>query len=71
MKTFKWTVELEVSENWVEDGFNLTDESAKEMLASFLPYAYGYELNAVVIKAPSEKSIKKARGVTVSITDED
>ena len=26
MKTFKWTVEFEVTNTWVEDGFNLTQE---------------------------------------------
>ena len=47
MKTYKWIVEFSVSENWVEDGFNLTDETAKEMLANYLSYAYGYELDEI------------------------
>lgn len=54
MKFKKWIVEIQVSENWVEDGFNLTNETAHKMLAEFLPYAYGYELKAKVLK-PSKQ----------------
>ena len=62
MKTFKWTVEFSVSENWVEDGFNLTEETAKEMLSNFLPFAYGHELQATVKKAPNQDQILKVQG---------
>ena len=63
MKTYKWTVEFSVSENWVEDGFNITDETAKEMLANYLSYAYGYELDAKVKKAPNQEQIQKLQGI--------
>ena len=26
---FKWTIQVEVDETWVADGFNLTDDSAR------------------------------------------
>jgi hypothetical protein len=61
MKTFKWVVEFEVTENWVEDGFDIDEDRAQDMLANALPYAYGYELKAKVIKAPDPKLIKKAQ----------
>lgn len=60
-KAYTWTVKFTVSENWVEDGFNLTDETAREMLANYLPYAYGFELDATVIKAPNQEQIQKAQ----------
>lgn len=59
---FKWTVEFEVSENWVADGFEVTDESALEMLTSVLGWAYENELKARVVKRPSEKAINVAQG---------
>ena len=58
-----WTVQLTVDSTWVEDGFNLTDERALDMLANNLPYAnIGTELSAKVIKAPSLKRIAKLQG---------
>lgn len=59
---FKWVVEFEVSGTWVADGFNLTDERAKDMLAHDLQYAYGCELKAKVIKAPEPLDIAYAQG---------
>jgi hypothetical protein len=64
MQTFIWVVEFEVTENWVEDGFNLTRERAKDMIANALPFAHGSELNAKVIKAPNPKLIRKTQGYT-------
>ena len=53
-KSYKWTVQFEVSENWIDDGFNITDKTALRMLEEYLPYAYGHELNAKVIKSPKQ-----------------
>jgi hypothetical protein len=65
MKTFKWVVEFEVTKTWVEDGFNIDEDRAQDMIANALPYAYGNELKAKVIKAPDEKLIKLTQGYTV------
>ena len=61
MKTFKWVVKFEVTETWVEDGFDIDEDRAQDMLANALPYAYGHELKAKVIKAPDPKLIEKAQ----------
>jgi hypothetical protein len=61
MKTFKWVVEFEVTKNWVEDGFEINENKAQDMIANALPYAYGNELKATVIKSPDQKLIKKAQ----------
>ena len=59
----KWTVVFEVDEIWVADGFNLTNERALNMLASDLQYAnIDTELNAYLIKSPSQQKIKKIQG---------
>lgn len=59
---FRWTVELEVAEVWVADGFDLTDERAVEMLNNDLRYASTYELGAKIIRAPDPAAIRKAQG---------
>ncbi len=61
-KKYKWVVEFTVAKVWVEDGFNLTKDRAKEMLANDLQYANGSELSAKIIKAPSKKEIRKVQG---------
>ncbi len=62
-KFYKWTVEFQVADVWVEDGFDLTNERALNMLAEDLSMAeIGHELKAKVIKAPSKKAIRKEQG---------
>jgi hypothetical protein len=64
MKKFKWVVQFEVTENWVEDGFDISEKRALNMLAEALPYAYGYELSAKIVKSPDAKRIRKTQGYT-------
>ena len=46
----KFIVEFEVDQSWIDDGFDITDESALEMLSNALPYAYvDTELSAKVV----------------------
>lgn len=60
---FVWWVEFQVDETWVEDGFDLTDERALEMLSSDLQFAnIGTELKARVIKSPDPKVIRRVQG---------
>jgi hypothetical protein len=61
-KPFKWVVEFTVDQTWVEDGFDIDDERALDMLANDLRYAnVGTELAARVLKAPDPKRIKAAQ----------
>jgi hypothetical protein len=62
MKTFKWVVEFETTSTWVEDGFNIDQRRATDMIANALPYASGAEFKAKVIKAPDAKLIRKTQG---------
>lgn len=62
MKTFKWVVEFEVTETWVADGFNITNQKAMGMIENALPFASGAEFSAKVIKAPDAKLIRKIQG---------
>lgn len=61
-KRFKWTVEIEVDETWVADGFNLTDARAMRMLENSIPHANSYELSAKVTSAPPGEEIASAQG---------
>lgn len=62
MRKFKWTVEFEVDEIWVADGFDLDDERALSMLNNDLRFASTQELGAKVIKSPDSSEIRKAQG---------
>lgn len=61
-KTFKCTVEFEVDETWIADGFEITEERAQEMIMNDLSYATSSEVKAKILKAPSQVSIRKAQG---------
>jgi len=62
-KKYTWVVKLGVSETWVEDGFELTDERALEMLSKYIGYAFiGLELSARVIARPNQNLVAKAQG---------
>lgn len=61
---FKYTVEFQVHRTWVEDGFDLTDERAKNMLAYDLQSAHGSELKAKVLSAPKPEVVAVTQGYT-------
>ncbi len=62
MKFFKWTVEIEVAEAWVEDGFDLTEERLKDMVEADLMYSYHNECKVKILEAPDPKEIRKVQG---------
>lgn len=64
-KKFKWVVEFEVDQTWVEDGFELTDAMARSMIQEKLGYAFPFETDARVVKAPDKKEIHKVQGYKV------
>ena len=59
---FKWVIEISVDKTWVEDGFEVDDDRATEMLGSQLRYAYGHEYSAKVLGRPSKKLIQHVQG---------
>lgn len=59
---YKWTVEIQVSDTWVEDGFNLTKDRLHEMVCNDLVHAHGSEIEVKILKAPSAKSIRIEQG---------
>lgn len=61
-KFFKWTVDIEVNEVWVADGFEVTAERLQEMLQEAIGFSYESETRVRVVKAPSEQEIRKAQG---------
>ncbi len=63
-KRFKWTVEFEVDETWVADGFDMTSERAHLMIQKDLAYAYPSETSAKVILCPFPNEILAAQGYT-------
>jgi len=60
---YKWTVEFKVHRTWVQDGFDLTDERALDMLSEDLQYAnIESELKAKVLSAPDPNEVAQEMG---------
>lgn len=66
MKKLKWTVEFEVAEDWVADGFEFDDEVALEMLATWLGHASYSELGARVVSSPKKSRIDRLQNGEVT-----
>ena len=62
MKQFKWVVEFTVDETWVEDGFELTEERAKDMIENELQFSMAPETKVKILSAPDKKAIRKCQG---------
>jgi len=59
---FKWVVEITVDPTWVEDGFNLTEDRAKDMIEKELPHSYSHETAVRVLAKPDGDRILKQQG---------
>ena len=70
MKMRKWVVAFYVADTWIRDGFDLTDERAKEMLAHDLDFARDDELKARVISAPAKGVIRDLQSGKLPVAGE-
>ena len=61
-KKIYWTVKFGIDHSWVADGFELTNERVKGMLAKTLLYAHNSEISARVIGKPDRKVIRRIQG---------
>jgi hypothetical protein len=61
---YYWTVRVGVHPRWVADGFQLTDERAKDWVAEDLGYAYEHEVSAAVVEAPDPAAIRAEQNGT-------
>ena len=59
---FKWTVEIEVDETWVADGFELTHESLENMIGERLSSATSMEYRGRILEGPDANDIRKVQG---------
>lgn len=67
---FAWDVRFMVHKTWVEDGFDLTDDRALDMLSHDLRYAnIGFELGAKVLKTPDAERLAKTMGYNAADRD--
>lgn len=62
MARIKWTIEIEVDETWVADGFDATADRVLAWLESDLQFATLDELGAKVLKRPSDEQMAKLQG---------
>lgn len=58
----KWVVEVEVSDTWVEDGFDLTDGRMHTIMSEHLSYANGNEIKCKVLERPADVDIAEVQG---------
>ena len=71
-KKFKWTVEFEIDEKWVADGFNFTDFIALDMLSDRLKFAdMNDELAARVVKCPTANAVLRAQGYDIDMMSDE
>lgn len=58
----KWTIEIEMEDTWVADGFDMTDERVSDMLQAYMPHVYGHEVKGRVLKRPPDEVVAKLMG---------
>lgn len=61
-QTFKWILELEVSEYWVADGFDITEENVQDIANAMNPYAIVGEYRVRILQAPAPETVRQAQG---------
>lgn len=61
-KFYKWTVEIEIVDTLVADGFDLTDAKITDIMARANPYAFGHEFKARVIARPADAEVAEEQG---------
>lgn len=64
MKKFRWTVEIEIDETWVADGFDLTDERAHNIMCAALGHARSTEIRCRVTRRPPLVDINIVQGAS-------
>lgn len=61
-KKVKWTIQVEVDEVWVADGFDFNQDCCQKVADNLIDYAYPEEVSVKVIKAPPTAKIRKIQG---------
>lgn len=62
MAKLKWTIEIEVDETWVADGFNPNDGWVQDMMMDRLSWANGSEVGGRIVKAPDQEKVAHLQG---------
>ena len=61
-RRYKWTLEIEVDESWVADGFDFNENRVQDLTESLIGYAKPGEVSIRVIEAPTANRIREAQG---------
>ena len=62
----KWTVEIDIDNSWIADGFELEADNLRDAInESLLGYARPEEIKVKILKAPSKINILKLQGEQV------
>lgn len=61
--SFRWTLEVDVDEQWVADGFDLTREATREaMINAVLGSAHPLERSIRLVDGPADEDVARAQG---------
>lgn len=58
----EWIVKISVDDSWVEDGFELQEETLKGAIESMIPFGYSNETEVKILEAPNPETIRKLQG---------
>lgn len=63
IKSLKYTVEITIAENWISDGFTLTEENLQNaILSQLLAYARENEVKVKILSQPEKETVAAVRG---------
>lgn len=59
MKKLAWTIKVEVSEEWIKDGFNLrnAESEIRDLFSNMLPHSTPDEIEIKILRYPSYAKI--------------
>ena len=66
---YKWIVEIEISEVWVADGFEITADDVQEMIQKQIGYSYEHETRVRIVKSPTVEEIRLTQGYTTAVVN--
>jgi hypothetical protein len=67
MKRRMWTLQIEVTDNWIADGFDFDGDRCHELQESLIPYAHEGEVTVKVVGRPDPTVIRQLQDGTIAV----
>lgn len=62
MRYLRWTLEVDVAEDWIADGFGFGADRCRELAEHLIPYAAANEVRVRVVKHPKPVDVASIQG---------